>query len=97
MVKNLPASAEETGDVGSIPGWGRSAGERRHGFDPWVGKICWRRTWQPTLVFLPRKSHRQRSLVGYSPWGRKESDMTEQAHVMLHYWLYKRVSEFLEL
>ena len=45
--------------------------------DPWVGKIPWRRAWQPTLVFLPGESHGQRSLVGYSPWGCKESDMTE--------------------
>ena len=43
---------------------------KRHGFDPWVGKITWRRTWPPTPVFLPGKS-KQRSLVGYSPWGRK--------------------------
>ena len=45
---------------------------RRHkrcGFNPWVGKISWRRKWQPTSVFLPRKSHGQRSLEGYSPWG----------------------------
>ena len=34
--------------------------------------------WQPTLVLLPGKSHGQRILAGYSPWGRKESDMTEQ-------------------
>ena len=47
-------------------------------FDPWVGKIHWRREWQPTLVFLPGESHEQRSLTGYSPWGHKESDMTEQ-------------------
>ena len=46
-------------------------------FDPWVGKIPWRRAWQPTPVFLPGESHRQRSLVGYSPWGHKESGMTE--------------------
>ena len=38
-------------------------------FSPWVGKISWRRKWQPTPVFLPGKSHGQRSLVGYSPWG----------------------------
>ena len=43
----------------------------RCGFNPWVGKIPWRRKWQPTLAFLPWKSHGQRSLVGYSPWGRK--------------------------
>ena len=47
------------------------------GFDPWVGKILWRRAWQPTPVSLPGESHGQRSLVGYSPWGHKESDMTE--------------------
>ena len=41
---------------------------KRFGFNPWVGKI-WRREWQPTAVFLPGKSHGQRSLVGYSPWG----------------------------
>ena len=52
----------------------------RPGFDPWVGKIPWRRKWQPIPVFLPGKSHGQRSLVGYSPWGRKELDMTEQLH-----------------
>ena len=36
-------------------------------FDPWVGKIPWRREWLPTLVFLPQEFHRQRSLVGYNP------------------------------
>ena len=50
---------------------------KRHGFSPWVGKIPWRRAWQPTPGFLTGKSHGQRSLVGYSPWGRKESDTTE--------------------
>jgi len=47
---------------------------RRPGFDPWVGKISWRREWLPTPVFLPGKSHGQRSLEGYSPQGSKESD-----------------------
>ena len=60
VVKNLPA------DVGDIT---------RGGFDPWVGKIPWRRKWQPAPVFLPRESHGQRSLVGYSPGGHRESDM----------------------
>ena len=46
-------------------------------FDPWVGKILWRRKWQLTLVLLPGKSHGWRSVVGYSPWGSKESKMTE--------------------
>ena len=44
---------------------------RRCGFDPWVGRIPWRRKWQPTPVFLPGKSHGQKSLAGYSPWGCK--------------------------
>ena len=42
-----------------------------------VRKIPWRREWQPTPVFLPREPYGQRSQVAYSPWGRKESDMTE--------------------
>ena len=49
----------------------------RPGFDLWVGKISWRRAWQPTLLFLPGKPHGQRSLAGYSPWGCKELDTTE--------------------
>ena len=40
---------------------------KRHGFDPWVRKIRWRRAWQPTPVFLLEESHGQRSLVGYNP------------------------------
>ena len=51
---------------------------RRLKFDPWVRKIPQRREWQPTPVFLPGESHGQRSLMGYSPWGGKELDMTEQ-------------------
>ena len=47
-------------------------------FDPWAGKIPWRRAWQPIPVFLPGEPHGQRSLVGYSPWGCKELDTTEQ-------------------
>ena len=49
----------------------------------------WRRKWHPTPVFLPGKSHGQRSLVGCSPWGRRESDMTEQfhfTHFILDHW-----------
>ena len=45
---------------------------------PWIGKIPWKRKWQPTPVFLPGKSHGWRSLLGYSPWGRKESETTER-------------------
>ena len=54
---------------------------RRPGFNPWVGKIPWRRKWQPTPVLSPGNFHGWRSLVGYSPWGRKESDTSEQLHL----------------
>ena len=50
---------------------------KRHGINPWVGKIPWRRAWQPIPVFLPGESHGQKSLAGYSPKGCKESGMTE--------------------
>ena len=60
-VKNLPAM-QETG---------------LRGFDPWDRKIPWRRAWQPTPVFLPGKSHGQRSLACYSPYNQKESDTTK--------------------
>ena len=63
VVKNTPANA---GDI------------RDGGFDSWVVKIPWRRTWQPTPVFLHGEFHRQRNLEGYSPWGHKESDKTKQ-------------------
>ena len=63
MVKNPPANADRC---------------KRCGFDAWVGKIPWKKKWQPTPVFLPGQSHGQRSLVGYSPWGHKEPDTTEQ-------------------
>ena len=52
-------------------------GHERRRFDPWVGKIPWRRAQQPSLVFLPAESHGQRSLASCSPLGRKESDTTE--------------------
>ena len=63
------------------------------GFDPWVEKVPWRRIWKPTLVLLPGKFHGQGSLVGYSSWGRKESDMTEQ----LHFSFIHRKSQFCQL
>ena len=47
---------------------------KRRVFDPWVGKIPWRRKWQPTPVFFPGESHGQRSLVGYSPQGHNASE-----------------------
>ena len=49
---------------------------KRHRFNPWVGKIPWRRVWQPTPVLLPGKSHGQRSLVDYSSQDHRESDTT---------------------
>ena len=67
-----------------LPGWhsGKESAcqcrrHRRHGFDPRVGKIPWSRKWRSTPVLLPGKSHGQKSLVGYSPWGHKELDMTD--------------------
>ena len=68
----------------------------RPGFDPWDGKIPWRRKWQTTAELLPGKPHGQRSLVGYSPWGLKELDTTEQLHftylyickVSILYWCF---------
>ena len=64
-----PRLDPNVGDPGWIPMW-----------ETWDGKMPWRRKWQPTLVFLPGKSHGQRSLAGCSPWGRKELDMTERLH-----------------
>ena len=53
-------------------------------FDPWVGKIPWRRKWQHTPVYLPGKCHRQKSLVGYNPRGSKWLDITEHTHIHTH-------------
>ena len=50
-----------------------------------MGKIPWRRAWQPTPVLLPGESHGQRSLAGYSPWGHKGSDAAEQACMVLSF------------
>ena len=60
---------------------------RRCAFDPCIRKIPWRREWLSTPVFLPGEFHGQRSLVGYSPWGHKESDMTDQ----LTLWLFTHI------
>ena len=56
---------------------GKQRRRRRLEFSLWVGKIPWRRKWQPPPAFLPWKSHGQRSLVGHSPWGHKELDTAE--------------------
>ena len=63
MAQLVKESACNIGDLGSISG---------------VGKIPWRREWQPIPVFLPGEFNGQRSLVGYCPWNHKESDITEQ-------------------
>ena len=62
VVKNLPANVGDLTEVGSIPG---------------SGNMPWKRALQPTPVFLPGEFHGQRSLVGYSPQGHKDSDTTE--------------------
>ena len=69
-VKNLLANAGEN---------------RRGGFNPWARKLPLRRKQEPTPAFLPGESHGQRSLAGYSPWGRKELDMTEGLSAEYHY------------
>ena len=61
---------------------------KRRRFDPWVRKIPWRRRWQPTAIFLPGKSHRQRSLAGYSPqghWRVRHHLATEQQEQLLNW------------
>jgi len=68
---------------------------RRTRSDTWIGKIPWRRKRQPTPVFLPGESHGQRSLVGCSPWGCKESDATEQR--TLHDYQLKKAHLYFEL
>ena len=81
----VKASARNAGDLGSIPG---------------SGKIPWRRKWQPTPVFLPGESHGQRSLLGCSPRGRKESDATERLHFhfqRIEWWVGKGPLGFLLL
>ena len=74
--KESTCNAGDAGDLGVIP---------------WVVKIPWRRKWQPTSVFLPGKSHGERSQVDHSPWGHKESDTTEwlSTHTHTHFcvWL----------
>ena len=66
------------------------------GFSPWVGKIPWRREWQPTPVFLPGEFHGQRNLTGYTPRGYKESDTTEQLMLCFHF-SYKEIIRLMKL
>ena len=74
-VRNPPAM-QETQDVG---------------FNPWVRKRPWRKKWQPTPVFLPGKSHGQKSLAGCSAWGCKESYTTERLSMYTTGWVYREV------
>ena len=74
-----------------LPGWlsgkeptRQSRRHRRRGTNPWGRRIPWRRKWQPTPVFSPGKFHGQRSSAGYSPGGRKDSDMTERLSTQAH-------------
>ena len=82
--QNLEGILENTKCKSLVPQMIKSLQCRRPGFKPWVRKIFWRRKWHPAPVFLPGKSHGWRSLAGYSPWGHKELDMTEQlTHTLL--------------
>src|SRR5574337_432987 len=63
---------------------------RRHGFNPWVGKIPWRRKQQPALVFLPGESHGQKSLEGYSSWVAESSLWGRGRGIPLLGWLEKK-------
>ena len=82
LVKNLPAQCRR---------------HKRHGFSPWVRKIPWRRTWQPTPGFLPGKSHGQGSLAGYGSYGLKELRTTEHACTLTgweschHVWIENKI------
>ena len=67
------------------------------GFNPWAGKISWRRVWQPTPVFLPGESHGQRRLAGQSPQGCKELDMTEPLSRHTHLCVCVCVCKFSDL
>ena len=75
-------SACNAGDSGSIPGTVKNPVQcGKPGFDSWVESLGWedpRKEWLSTPVFLSGQFHGERSLGGYSPWGRKELDMTEQ-------------------
>ena len=77
-----------TDEAGGLLRWSRGEEStcqfRRLGFNPWVGKILWRRKWQSTSVFLPGAFHGQRSLANYSPRGCKELDTTEYARRHTH-------------
>ena len=72
VVKNPPPNSWDIRDEGSIC--------KRCGFNLWVGKIAWRREWQPTSVFFSGESHGQRNLVGYRPWGSQSRTALKWEH-----------------
>ena len=82
MVKNLPAKKKKEKKKRICLQC------RRPRFDPWVRKIPWRREWLPTPVSLPGEFHGQRSLADCSPWGRRESDKTEQLTLSLFFFFF---------
>ena len=93
-IRALPDNFWNSSDSKGFPGDSVGGREpacqcRRHGFKPWVREIFWRKKWQPTPLFLPGESHGQRSLVGYSPWGHKESDMPRWLTLSLFWYVIK--------
>ena len=68
---------------------------KEHKFNPWDGKVPWRRKWQPAPIFLSGKFNRQRSLAGCSPWGHRESDMTEHAHIYCIFFIHSSIDRHL--
>ena len=82
VVKNPPDNA------------GAASADLRHGFNPWAGKIPWRKKWQSTAACLPGKFHEQRSLGGYSPKGCKKSDTTER---LKHFICLSRICKFIQI
>ena len=86
------------GFLGGFPQWSRTRlpcrRYKRCRFDPWLGKVPWRRTWQPTPAFLPGESHGLRRLKGYRPLGLKELDTTEATEHATCYQGLRRIHIF---
>ena len=81
---NIKKKSKGTYGASLVAQWQRIHQQcRRCGCNPWVGKIPWRGTWQPTPVFLPGEPHGERRVVGHDPWGRTESDTTEATECTL--------------
>ena len=77
FLKEINPRGDETCLIGDAAAKELTCQCRKGMFDPWVGKILWRRKWKPTPVILPGECHGQGSLEGYSPWVYKEWDTTE--------------------